>query len=68
MTRQPSSDLDRPERLGWGAIIVRAGTWHNVNDTGDSELKQYSLYAPPEHADGTMHRTKAEAEAAEASA
>ena len=47
------------------AIIVRAGTWHNVINTGDSELKLYSLYAPPEHPDGTVHQTKAEAEAAE---
>jgi mannose-6-phosphate isomerase-like protein (cupin superfamily) len=47
------------------AIIVPAGTWHNVVNTGDGELKLYSLYAPPEHPDGTVHRTKAEAEAAE---
>jgi mannose-6-phosphate isomerase-like protein (cupin superfamily) len=47
------------------AIVVRARTWHNVINTGDGELKLYSLYAPPEHPDGTVHRTKAEAEAAE---
>ena len=33
----------------------------------DGELKLYSLYSPPEHPDGTVHRTKADAEAAEAS-
>jgi mannose-6-phosphate isomerase-like protein (cupin superfamily) len=47
------------------AIIVPAGVWHNVVNTGDTELKLYSLYSPPEHPDGTVHRTKAEAEAAE---
>jgi mannose-6-phosphate isomerase-like protein (cupin superfamily) len=47
------------------AIIVPAGLWHNVVNTGDSELKVYSLYAPPEHPPGTVHRTKADAEEAE---
>jgi mannose-6-phosphate isomerase-like protein (cupin superfamily) len=47
------------------AVIVPAGVWHNVVNTGDDELKLYSLYSPPEHPDGTVHRTKAEAEAAE---
>ena len=47
------------------AFIVPAGTWHNVINTGPGELKLYSLYAPPEHPDGTVHRTKADAEAAE---
>jgi mannose-6-phosphate isomerase-like protein (cupin superfamily) len=47
------------------AIIVPAGVWHNVVNTGDGELKLYSLYSPPEHPDGTVHRTKAEADAAE---
>jgi mannose-6-phosphate isomerase-like protein (cupin superfamily) len=48
------------------AIVVPAGVWHNVVNTGSGELKLYSLYSPPEHPDGTVHRTKAEAEAAEA--
>lgn len=47
------------------AIIVPAGVWHNVVNTGPDELKLYSLYSPPEHPDGTVHRTKADAEAAE---
>jgi mannose-6-phosphate isomerase-like protein (cupin superfamily) len=47
------------------AIIVPAGTWHNVVNTGDDEVKLYSLYSPPEHPDGTVHRTKLEAEEAE---
>ena len=48
------------------AMIIPAGFWHNVVNTGDVELKLYSIYTPPEHPDGTVHRTKAEAEAAEA--
>jgi mannose-6-phosphate isomerase-like protein (cupin superfamily) len=48
------------------AIIVPAGVWHNVVNTGDEDLKLYSLYSPPEHPDGTIHVTKAEADAAEA--
>jgi mannose-6-phosphate isomerase-like protein (cupin superfamily) len=47
------------------AIIVPAGVWHNVVNTGSNELKLYSLYSPPEHPDGTVHRTKADAERAE---
>src|SRR5687768_2348216 len=47
------------------AVIIPAGVWHNVVNTGDGEVKLYSLYAPPEHPAGTVHRTKAEADAAE---
>ena len=47
------------------AIVVPAGLWHNLVNTGSEELKLYSLYAPPEHPPGTVHRTKADAEAAE---
>ena len=47
------------------AIIVPAGARHNVKNTGDKPLKLYTLYAPPEHADGTVHATKADAAAAE---
>ena len=47
------------------AVIVPAGVWHNVVNTGEGELKLYSLYSPPEHPDGTVHETKADAEAAE---
>jgi mannose-6-phosphate isomerase-like protein (cupin superfamily) len=49
------------------AVIVPAGVWHNVVNTGDGELKLYSLYSPPEHPDGTVHKTKTEAEEAERS-
>ena len=47
------------------AFIVPAGVWHNVVNTGTEDLKLYSLYSPPEHPDGTVHLTKAEADAAE---
>ena len=47
------------------ALIVPAGVWHNVVNTGSDGVKLYSLYSPPEHPDGTVHRTKADAEAAE---
>lgn len=47
------------------AIFVPAGVWHNVVNTGDEPLKLYSIYAPPEHAHGTVHETKAIADAAE---
>ena len=47
------------------AVIIPAGTWHNVVNTGTDDLKLYSLYSPPEHPDGTIHVTKADAEEAE---
>lgn len=47
------------------AIVIPGGTWHNVENVGDEPLKLYSIYAPPEHPDGTVHRTKAEADEAE---
>ena len=42
------------------AIMVPAGTWHNIINTGNKPLKLYSIYAPPEHPFGTVHKTKAE--------
>lgn len=47
------------------AIIVPAGTRHNVRNTGTLPLQLYTLYAPPEHRDGTVHSTRQEAERAE---
>jgi len=46
-------------------IVVPAGARHNIRNTGDKPLKLYTLYGPPEHADGTVHETKADAEASE---
>ena len=45
------------------AIVVPAGARHNIKNTGDTPLKLYTLYAPPEHMDGTVHVTKADAAA-----
>lgn len=39
-------------------ILIPAGTWHNVINTGCTPLKMYSLYAPPAHPHGTVHPTK----------
>ena len=47
------------------AIIVPAGLWHNIINTGNIPLKLYSIYTPPEHPHGTVHKTKADAIAAE---
>jgi mannose-6-phosphate isomerase-like protein (cupin superfamily) len=47
------------------AIMVPAGKWHNVTNTGNTPLKLYTIYAPSQHPFGTVHRTKAEAMAAE---
>ena len=45
------------------AIVVPAGARHNLANTGDAPLHLYTIYGPPEHVDGTLHRTKAEAHA-----
>jgi mannose-6-phosphate isomerase-like protein (cupin superfamily) len=48
------------------AVIVPAGTFHNVINTSKKKtLKLYTLYSPPNHPDGTIHKTKADAEEAE---
>jgi mannose-6-phosphate isomerase-like protein (cupin superfamily) len=47
------------------AMIVPAGARHNVRNTGDKALKLYTIYGPPEHRDGVVRATKAEAEASE---
>lgn len=47
------------------AVVVPGGTWHNVINRGESELKISTIYAPPQHPDGTIHRTRAEAMASE---
>jgi mannose-6-phosphate isomerase-like protein (cupin superfamily) len=49
------------------AVIVPAGTYHNViNTSKTAKLKLYTLYSPPNHPDKTIHKTKAAAEKAEA--
>jgi len=51
-----------PDRL----VHVPAGTRHNFTNTGPGDLRLYTVYAPPQHAPGTIHRTKADADADEA--
>jgi mannose-6-phosphate isomerase-like protein (cupin superfamily) len=52
--------FDREVEDDW-AVFIPAGSWHNVTNIGDAPLKLYSLYAPPEHPHGTVHKTKADA-------
>ena len=47
-------------------VVVPAGTEHNFVNDGPNPLVLYTVYGPPDHADGTVHRTKEEADAAEA--
>jgi mannose-6-phosphate isomerase-like protein (cupin superfamily) len=51
-----------PIRAGF-AVVVPAGTKHNIINTGTVPLKLYTLYAPPNHRDGVVHHTRAEADA-----
>lgn len=53
---------DRPIEEDF-AIVVPAGAKHNIRNTGKKPLRLYTLYAPPQHADGTVQHTRAEAEA-----
>lgn len=46
-------------------VLVPAGTEHNFTTTGDESMKIITTYSPPHHPDGTVHKTKADAEAAE---
>jgi mannose-6-phosphate isomerase-like protein (cupin superfamily) len=51
-----------PIRAGF-AVVVPAGAKHNIINTGSVPLKLYTLYAPPNHRDGVVHHTRADAEA-----
>lgn len=58
--------LEHCHQLAAGdTVFVPCGTWHNICNVGSSPLKLSSIYAPPHHPRGTIHRTKAEAEHAE---
>ena len=50
---------------GGDLVAVPAGTEHNFTNVGDDPVTLYTVYGPPDHAEGTVHQTKAEAEAAE---
>lgn len=61
-----------PEKLNYQAnvtdgyaIFIPAGTYHNLINVGNNPIKLYSIYAPPQHPRGTVHETKAIADAAE---
>lgn len=56
--------FDREVSGDW-AVLVPAGSWHNLTNIGDKPLQLYSIYAPAEHPHGTVHRTRAEADADE---
>lgn len=58
--------LDQQTNVNDGySIVVPAGTWHNLVNVGNCPIKLFSIYAPPQHPHGTVHRTKADADAAE---
>ncbi len=61
------ADLDGvTTRVGPNELVfVHAGTRHNFRNVGDSPMRLVTIYSPPEHAPGTVHWTKAEADAAE---
>lgn len=47
------------------AVVVPAGSEHNITNTGSTDLKLYTVYSPPNHPDGTVHKTHQEAMKAE---
>jgi len=57
-------DTTRPIKADDG-IIVPAGARHNVTNTGSQVMTLYTIYGPPEHRDGVVHKTKAEADASD---
>ena len=63
MTGKSKNALNYQKTVSAGyAIIIPAGTWHNVINTGKRPLKVSSVYAPPHHPFGTVQRTKCDAE------
>jgi mannose-6-phosphate isomerase-like protein (cupin superfamily) len=58
---QDQLDFDQEVGDGW-AILVPAGTWHNVTNIGDEPLQVYAVYAPVHHAAGKVQATAADAE------
>lgn len=53
--------FDEPVEDDW-AIFVPKGTWHNVTNTGDEDMRLYAIYGPAHHDHGTIHATKSEAD------
>lgn len=63
MMGNDKDNLNYRERVdGDYAVVVPAGTWHNIINVGNTPLKLYSIYAPPHHPLGTVHKTKNDAE------
>ena len=58
-------DGERSKLRTGTAVLIPAGARHNVRNTGEKRLRLYTLYAPAGHADGTVHATKADADASE---
>jgi len=54
-------DFDREVEDGW-AVLIPAGTWHNVTNIGDEPMQVYAVYAPVHHAAGKVQATAAEAQ------
>ena len=54
-------DFEQEVSDGW-SIVVPAGTWHDVTNTGDEPMRLYAIYAPVHHAPGIVQPTKADAE------
>lgn len=59
----PSRDqltFDREVSDGW-CVLIPAGSWHNVTNTGDEPMQLYAIYAPAHHKPGKIHKTASEA-------
>jgi mannose-6-phosphate isomerase-like protein (cupin superfamily) len=54
-------DFEQEVEDGW-AVLVPAGTWHNITNTGDEPMRLYAVYAPVHHAAGIVQPTAADAE------
>ena len=61
MMGNSQTNLNHRQRVnGNYAVLVPAGTWHNIINIGKTPLKLYSIYAPPQHPFGPVHKTKME--------
>ena len=60
---EDSLSFDKKVPADW-AILIPAGYWHSIENTGNTDLKIYTLYAPPEHQKGTVNKTYQEAKEA----
>jgi mannose-6-phosphate isomerase-like protein (cupin superfamily) len=57
---QDNLDFEQEVSDDW-AVFVPAGTWHNITNVGDTDLKLYTVYGPRDHVPGTIHPTKQDA-------